>query len=214
MERAKAVASIHVTPTFQGATQGELIGKFQASSGWKAVSNSSDFEARSGEAFGEIKAGGVALNVGSQRDDDFLDRLPPQPLFQRSDMKVIRFDAIQRGDFSAEDVIFAAVGARFFDADDIDRPFHQADEGRIASRIGADVALGFLRQGSANVAGTHLIARVENGFGEVAHGPGLGLDEVQSEPFGGSRADPGQLIQGGDKRRKSFRQCGHGLKAA
>ena len=169
------------------------------------MGDAGDFQPRPREPFGQVKAGGVAFDVGSEGEHDFLNGLLGEPFFQFGDPEILGLDAIKGRDFSAEDVVFAAESAGFFDADDIHRAFDEADQAGVAPRVRAKVAARLFGQGAANLAGPNLVAGLDQGLGQMLDRAGFRLDEVQSDSFRGARADAGQLVQGGDQRGNSLR---------
>ena len=56
----------------------------------------------------------VAFNVRAECDDDFFDGFVRQTFFQFGDAQIFRFDAVERGNFSAENVKFPVIARRIF----------------------------------------------------------------------------------------------------
>ena len=69
----------------------------------------------------------------------------------------------------------------------------------VAPRVGADGAGGLFGQRAARVAESDLLAREQNDFGELFHGGGIGLHQMQRQALGGTRPDAGQFGERGDE---------------
>src|SRR5882672_9296010 len=123
---------------FQRAAESEFVGKFQTAAGGQAVGDTGDFHFLRGQSFGQVKTGRVALDVGAKREDDFPNRFLLEALLEFANAEILGFNSVDRRNAPAQDMKFAAVISRFFDADDIDRPFDQTNDG-IAPGIGANV---------------------------------------------------------------------------
>ena len=92
------------------------------------MSDASDGQILTRKPLGEIEAGGIAFDVRAERDDNLADRLIAKALLEVGDAQVLRFDAVQRRDFSTEHMIFAPKGPGFFDAENIDRALDDAED--------------------------------------------------------------------------------------
>lgn len=149
--------------------------------------------------FCEIEARGVALDVGGQREHDFLNWLAREASFELADAQVFGCDAVYRRDFSAQDVEFAFKGAGFFDAEDVHGAFDDTDDGGIAVRVGTDGTRIRFGKSAAVGAIADAFARLRNRVGEVLRGPGVALHNVERDAFGGARPNSWQLAQGGQK---------------
>ena len=180
-------------------TERDFVREFQAAAGGQAVGDAGDFQAGAREAFGEVMAGGVAFHVGAEGDDDFLDGLVLQALFQFGDAEVLGLDAVERRNLSAENVVFAVEGRGLFHAKDVSGVLDEADQAGVAARVGANGAGVSLGQGAADGAVADAFARLDEELGELFRFVRVALDEMQRQAFRGARADAGQLVQGGDE---------------
>jgi hypothetical protein len=89
--------------------------------------------------------------------------------------------------------------------------FNDAEEGIVAARVGTKGAGLRFGQRAAGLAMTDALACGEDGVGEALCVVGFGLDEVESDAFGGARADAGELGEGGYECGEGFRQGRHGV---
>src|SRR5437879_6538103 len=99
---------LNLSPSFQCAGKRQFIGKFEARASRQTVSDARNFETRPAQAFGQVIAGSVSFDVGTQSDHHLADRLAVQALLQRGDSKVLRLHIIKWGNLSTENVIPAA----------------------------------------------------------------------------------------------------------
>ena len=127
-----------IAAAFEGAAESEFVGIIKAAAGGEPLRDARDADAGVGERFGEIMAGGVAFDIGGEREDDFFDVLLWDALDELGDAEIFGADAVERGDAAAEDVELAAEGVGLFDAQDIDGAFDDAEESGVAARIVAD----------------------------------------------------------------------------
>lgn len=104
-------------------------------------------------------------------------------------------------------MIKAMVRARFVNAEDVDRPFHDADQAWISLRIGTDGAGVLHGQCAAIRTLADLGARIDEEAGQVANGRGIRLDDMQRNAFGGARSDPWKSAEPGNER---FDRLGEG----
>ena len=88
-----------------------------------------------GQAPGQIVAGGIPLNVGTERDDDLVNPALGQALLERVDAQFLRANAVYRGNLAAKHVIVTAKRARLFDIQNIDRPFHHAEHALVLAGL-------------------------------------------------------------------------------
>ena len=102
--------------------------------------------------------GGVALHVGAQRDDDFVDRPVGQALLELSHPQFLRANAVHRRDFAAEHVVVTAERAGLLDIQNINRALDDADSSLVARRVGANAARRFLGKPAALRALDDLVA--------------------------------------------------------
>ena len=191
---------LHFPAAFEGAAQGEFVGKFESAAGGQAVGDAGDFEIRTRKALGEVVTGGIAFDVGAEGDDDFVNGFAREALFQTGDAEVFGFNTVERRNFSAEDVKFSAKGTSFLNAQDVHGAFDDADERGVAARVGAESAGGLLSERAADFAKFNLRAGTEDGVGEIFDDGGIGLDQMQGDALGGTRTDAGQFAQGGGER--------------
>lgn len=153
------------------------------------------------ESFSEVKARGVAFDIHAESDDDFGDGWVGGACNEFSDAQVLGFDPVDRGEFASEHVVAATEGSGFFDREDIDGPFDNANLGGIAFGVFADVAGGSIGESTADGALADLIPCGAEGVGEVMDFVGRRLDDEEREAFGGAWANTGKLTQSQDETR-------------
>ena len=192
------IGSLEIAAAFEGAAEGEFVGVIEAAAGGEALRDAGDADAGVGERFGEIMAGGIAFDIGGEREDDFFDVLLWDALDELGDAEIFGADAVERGKFAAEDVKLAAKAAGFFDGENVHGFFDDAEEGWIASCVGADGAGLAFGEAAALGAELNCAACVGEGFGEIGGEFGGRLDEVESDAFGGAGADAGEFAERGD----------------
>ena len=125
------------------------------------------------------------------------------------DAEVFGADAVEGGDFAAEDMVGAVEAAGFFDAEDVDGAFDEAEEGVIAAGIiakGAGLAFG---EAAAELAEGDAFAGGEEGGGEGLDDGLIGLNDVEGDAFGGAGADAGQFGERGDEIYDRFGKRRH-----
>jgi len=175
----------------------ELIGELKPRPSGQPMGDASDRKIFPGQVSRQIETRCVPLDVSPQRDDKFLDRFLLQTSFQHTDSQVFRFDAVQWRDFAAEHMILSAKRARLFDAENVDRLFHDTNQRGIATRVRAEMAGIDFGERTADLAKRDAVASGGNRFGEVSDRHGIRLHQVQGDTFGGARADSRQLAEGG-----------------
>ncbi len=153
------------------------------------MSDARQLQARASQSFRQIKSGGIAFDVRPEGNHNFLNGFRGETFFQFGNAQVIRVDAIQGRNFSTEDVKFAVERAGLFDAQDIHGLLHYSDQGRIAPRVGANLAGGGLSQCAAIGAELNPLPRAHDRFGQLFRIGTVGLHEVQRDAFGGAGAN-------------------------
>jgi hypothetical protein len=122
------------------------------------LGNSGDFGAGGRKRFGKVMAGGVAFDIAGQGEDDFVDVLGWDALDELGDAEIFGADAVERRDFSTEDVELAAVSAGLFDGENIDGTLDDAKERAITAEVLADFTWLFFGESAAGLAKLNLIA--------------------------------------------------------
>jgi hypothetical protein len=90
-------------------------------------------------------------------------------------------------------MVLAAKRPGFLHAENVNRSLNETYEAGVAPRVVADVTNGLFSQRAAELAKANPLARSQDSAGESFHGAGFGLDHVQGDAFGGTRADPREL---------------------
>jgi hypothetical protein len=199
-----------LTSPFEGAAEGEFVGELQTGPGGETMGDARDLEALASEAFGQVECSGVPFDIGSQSDYDFADLAVSEAVFERGDAKVFRLNAVDWGNLSPKHMVSAVEGPGFFDAEDVDGAFEDAEEGTIATRVRAKATRRVFGQGSANLAQANTLSGANQGLGQFSHGLAFGLDEMKGDAFGGPRADAGEFTESGYEGGNRFGEGAHG----
>jgi hypothetical protein len=112
---------------------------------------------------------------------------------------VLRLDAVERRERAAEHVVEAAELARPLDGDQIDRLLDHADHRVVAAGVPADRADLVLRQVAALVAEANSLLDLLDRGRERERLVLRPLQEMESEPVGGPRADARQARELADE---------------
>ncbi len=92
------------------------------------------------QSFTQIKTSGISFHIRSQRDYDLFNRFGGQAFFEFHNAQIFGLNTVERRNFAAENMIFAAVGTGFFNAENIHRLLDNTHKGAVAARIVADIA--------------------------------------------------------------------------
>ncbi len=143
----------------------------------------------------EVEGGGFAFDAGADGHDDFNRALLADAADEGLDVELFGADAVHGGYEAAEDVIFAAIFAGFFQGDDVAGVGDDADGFVVPVGGATDVADGLGGEVEADAALADFLFGVDQGFGE---GFDFGLraaEDMESEALGGFGADAGQALE-------------------
>lgn len=160
------------------------------------------------EQFRKIDGGGFAFSGGVRSDNDFFDRARLQAFDKGLDSKLLRAAARKGRKRAAEDVIHAAVGARFLDGHDVVRLFDDADQLLVAMGAGAVEAGISVGDIAADGAFADFFFGVANGVGEAEGVLGRGAQEKKGETLGGFLTDPGRCFSSSMRRSTGAAKSG------
>jgi hypothetical protein len=191
---------LEIAAAFEGAAEGEFVGVIKAAAGGEALGDAGNADASVCESLGQIVTGGVAFDIGGEREDDLFDALLRDALRELGDAQVLGTDAVERGEFTAEDVKVAAEAAGLFDGENIYGFLDDAEQRGIAARVGADRAGLAFGEAAAVRAELNCAAGACQGFSKIAGEFGRRLNEVEGDAFGGTGADAGKFSERGDQR--------------
>src|SRR5947207_1914774 len=138
----------HFATAAQRPAEGDLVGVLEVGAHRQAACQPCDANAAA-EAVGEKGRRRLAGHVRVRREHDLLDAVALDTAEQLVDAQVLRFDAVERRQRAAEDVVEAAVLVRPLDRDQVGRLLDDADDGVVAARVAADLAGLLLGQISA-----------------------------------------------------------------
>jgi len=117
------------------------------------------------------------------------------PLQQLVDAQVAGVDAVERGERTTEDVVEAAELRGSLERDHVDRLFDDADDRVVAPRVGADRAHLFLGEVAALTTEADTLLDVLECGSERERFVLRALQDVEREPLGRPRPDPGKPAQ-------------------
>ena len=149
--------------------------------------------------------------VGIRRDNHFFDLAFRDAVHQTLDLQLLRPDAAQRRQRSAQHVIETVELPRHFDAHDIVRLLHHADDLPVAPGVAAILAQFGIADVIADRADAQLVFNVENGLREVLGIVAAGAHYVKRDALRGLLADARQALELGDQPGQRLREIGHGL---
>lgn len=195
-----------VPAALKGAGQGQVVGVLESGTGGEALGDAGDADPLSGEALGEVDAGGLAFDVTAEGQDHFLNGFGGDAGFEAVDPEILGADSVEGAEASAENMVAAAEGVGFLEAQDVQGAFDDAQDAVGPGGVGTDGAgLGF-GEGSTILAEADSFARGEEGVGEGAGDRRIRLDQMEGETFGGAGADPGQAAEGSAEGNDGFRE--------
>lgn len=143
----------------------------------------------------EVEGGGFAFDAGADGHDDFACALLADAADEGLDIELFGADAVHGGDEAAEDVVFAAIFAGFFEGDDVAGVGDDADGCVVAVGGATDVADGVGGEVEADAALAHFLFGVDQGFGEGFDFGFGAAEDVEGEALGGFWADAGQALE-------------------
>src|SRR5699024_7044194 len=114
---------------------------------------------------------------------------------QLGEAQVVRADPVHRADRAAEHVVAAPELAGALDGDDVLGLLDDADGGLVPPGVGADPALHALRDVAAGLAEGDLVLDLAEGLHEALDVLGVRLQQVEGDPLGTLRTDPGESAE-------------------
>jgi hypothetical protein len=179
--------------------KGQGIGGVKSSPDGHALGQPGEAERRGQgkrrEAVGEVVGGGFPGDVGSGGEDDLEVTAAVDSVEEFGDAEVLGPDVVQGGEPAAEGVVVAAEDPGALDGQDVGGLFHDAEEGRVPVRGGADGAAVRGGEEAAHGAGGDVPVHRDEGFGEGERGFSGLLEEPEGHAFGGAGADPGEALE-------------------
>src|SRR5215471_3755618 len=124
---------LQCAPRPQCGGQGAVIEVIELAADWNALGEPRHLDPAASDAICEVVRGGLALDCRIQREDQLLARL--QPADQALDVEVVRANAVERGQGSAEHVIATAKGPRAFERPQVSEVFDDTDRRLIPLRV-------------------------------------------------------------------------------
>ena len=200
---------LEVAAAFHGFEHGDFVGVFEVGANGDADTDAGDADAEGLEELGEVDGGGFAFGGGIGGDDDFLDVAAPEAVDELLDFELLGAAALEGGERAAEDLVHAAVGAGFFDGENIVRFLDYADGGLVAvgSRaIETGIGVGDV---GADRALADFFLGVANGVGQGESILGSAAQEMESEALGRFLANSGKMLQFIDETFNRTGKIGH-----
>jgi hypothetical protein len=190
--------------TDQGAAQGVLVQVLELSPHGDPGGDAGDAKPEGLEATGEVKSGGLALNIGVGGEDHLLDAEGLDATLQVSQAQIIWPNALERGQNAVHDVVETEVGSGALKGHHVDDLPHDAERFPIPGRVPADSARLPFTEHVALSAEDDLAMELDQGHAEAAGIVGGLGENMHSEAGRGALADPrkpreqgGQFVEGG-----------------
>src|SRR5208337_2314857 len=123
---------LNVAAALHGLQHGDFVGVLEVRSNRDSHGDARDADAERLDQLREIDGCGFTFRGRVRRHDDFLDRATLEALDEAPDLQLVRTDALQGRERTAENMIETVELARFFDGLNICRLFDDADDAFIA----------------------------------------------------------------------------------
>ena len=186
--------SLQIATAFHGFKHGDFVGVLEISADGNTHADARDARAEWLEELGEIDGGGFAFGSWIRGDDDFFDGAAFETLDQRFYMELLGATTLKGRKRTAENVVHAGVGARFFDGENVVGFLHDTDRALVAGGAGAVEAGVRVGDVVAGRAGSDFFLGVANGVGEPESVFGSGTENVECEALGGLLANAGEML--------------------
>jgi hypothetical protein len=206
---APAARRLQVAAAFQGFHHGDFVGVFEVGAHGDADADAGDANAERFEQLGNIDGGGLAFGGGICGHDDFFDGAFFQAFDQSLDVQLLGAATLQWRERTAENVIHAAVGARFFNRENIVGFFDDADRFVIARRADAIETRACVGDVVAGGALADFFFGVADGFGESHGFFGRGAQEMKCEALRGFLSNAGEMFESVDESFNWGGKIGH-----
>jgi len=158
----------------------------------QAVRELGEADGQAFEPVGDVVGGGLAFERRVHRQHHFVDAARGDAADEGFDGKVVRGDAVQRGEFAAENVIFAGEKPRAIERPEIGDFLHHAQRARIAAGVGADAAgIGGVDI-AADAAGDQRLVDAGECCQQRGHRGFAALDQVEHRTPRAARAETGE----------------------
>src|SRR5690606_34825053 len=113
----------------EGPAEGDLVGVLEVTTHGQAGGEAGARDTHPAEHAGEVGGGGLPLDVRVGGEDDLLDLAVGEAGHELADPQVVRADAVDGVDGSAEHVVLPAELAGALDGDDVLGLLHHAEHG-------------------------------------------------------------------------------------
>src|SRR6266567_87224 len=188
-------SDIERPPALERPSQRHPLGILQVASDGQPAGRPGDPQAERLHQPGQVRRGGLALEIRVGGQDQLADLPVGEPGHQLGDPQVLGSDAVHRADRAAEHVIPAAELADLLDRRHVLRLLYHADHRRVPAHVQADPALVILGDVAAGAAELHLLGYLDQGRREAAHILRADRQQVKRDPLRALRADTGKLAK-------------------
>src|SRR5579859_5274426 len=189
------LSDIERPPSLEGPPQRHLVGVLQVTADGQAAGRPGYLQPERLAQPGQVRRGRLALEVRVSGQDQLRHVPVGEPGHQLGDPQVLGPDAVHRADRPAEHVVPAAELADLLDRRHVLGLFYHADHRRVPPRVQADPALVVLGDVAARAAELDLLDDLDQRRREAADILGVSRQQVERDPQGALRADPGQLAE-------------------
>ena len=179
--------------------QGAAIHQLQLAAQRHAMGDPRGDQALLIEQLGDVVRGRLALHCRVGRQDHFAETaLLLDPRHQLRNADRLRPQAIERRQMPLQHEVTPAI-ARLLDRIDIHRPFHHAQLGIVAARVGALRAQLLLGQGPALAAMANAFHRLGQALRQAQAAAAVALEQLQGHTLGSFLTNARQNAQGVDQ---------------
>lgn len=180
---------------FNGAAEGDFIGKLKIATNRQAACKARDLDARGTKKARKVACRRFALDVGIGRDYDLFDGRVVEARQKLSHMKRIGADALKRRERPAQNMIFAGKGTGALYRRDIARLGNDADDVLCALIRGANLAQLVLGVVKALLAKMNLLLHLDDRIGQAQGIGRFGVQNPIRDALRGLGTDAGQTLK-------------------
>ena len=143
------------------------------------MGDAGDFYSLGSKPLREIIAGGIALHIRTERENDFIHIRQARLKF--ANPKILGIHAIERRDFSAQHMVSPLEGSGLINIDHVHSRFHYAQNRGITPVVCAEGARLHLGKGTTNITKFDAFTRVEKRLCQLLDLTRLTLHEMQRQ---------------------------------
>jgi hypothetical protein len=154
-----------------------------------------DRNSQRSEDLGKIIGGSFTFNVGAQGENDFRDRLVPDPREQGTDAELLGANVIQGREPSSQDMVAAFEKACSLNRENVGGLLDDAYFPAGAVFVLTDLTTLLRGKEAAEGAGTEVFSRGSEDFRQLERPCVFRGSQPESDTFGGARSDSGKASQ-------------------